>query len=473
METKEFNNTNKLKVQAILDLVGKYPTYCDENNRPHIFIENTDFLVESKAFKDELYSICFDNDLDVKPNLIIIACKILYSKISKNNDKLNLDYRIFKDENDNFLYQLNKKEMVVISDNKYEIQPITKPYFKSSNTFVEQYKPSKKPNMNKWLDCLNVDENERFLLQVLIILFFIPDIPKISLVFTGETGTGKSTTTDYIKELVDPSNARKISISKKELENRLSNHYLICFDNVGNITKEQSDIICRAITGDAYEKNTLDASYIVSYIRPIIINGIKCPIYKEDIIDRFIIFEFSKIDTTYVERLLLDKKAKKELPDALAYIFDVISRARVIKKDLKIGKNYRMADSYSWGYAIAEAIEFGGGKKFDRLIKEKLSEQNKMIIANNHTALAFVEYFRSILFYMGDTKKYTMTELYNHLSFTAKKIGCDKYFPQVASRLGVELRQLTKVLEREGFIVEFDHKTKANYVYITRKVIEE
>ena len=469
MELKEFNNT----YENILSLLEKYSTYRDENDRPHIFIDNIDYLVESKAFKDELYTMCYENGIKTTPTLLKNISQILCSKIRKKDEKVELDYRNVIDKNGNFLYQLTREKMIITDDKSSNLSPIIRPTFKTSNTFYKQVEPSNMPNIDNILNLFNLNDDDKFLLKVLCIHFYVPKIPKISLVFTGETGTGKSTMTTYIKDLVDPAptDTTKAPKSLGELEQRLANNYLPCFDNIDNLTKEQSNALCRAITGDTYEKITKDTSYIVSYIRPIILNGIKCPIYKEDIIDRFIILEPPKISLNYKERVELDKKFKEELPNALAYIFDILPKARRIKNTLKLDKVYRMADSYYWCYAIAEAIEIGGGKKFERLFKEKLNKQNDMIINNNYVALAMRDYVFNSGMFFSTTKEMTMTQLYDSLLFTSNEFGYKNNFSKFCkdtSILGRQIRQITKILEREGIIISFDKRMDANYIYITR-----
>jgi len=474
MKKEEFNNTIKSKVQSILDLLEKYPTYCDENDRQHIFIDNIDYLVDSKAFRDELYTICLvDNDMIISSTLLKSVIQVLRSKIRKNDEKIELDYRNVIDSNGNYAYQLNKEEMIVTNDNGSKVLPIIVPTFKMSNTFNKQVKPSNIPNIDRMLDLFNLEEDDKFLLKVLSIHFFVPKIPKLSIVFTGATGTGKSTMTTYLKNLIDPAPVETTKAPKSvgELEKRLANNYLPCFDNIDNLTKDQSNALCRAITGDTYEKITNDTSYIASYIRPIIINGIKCPIYKEDIIDRFIIFEPQKIDINYKERMELDKRFNEELPNAIAYIFDILPKAIAIKNNLKLDNVPRMADSYCWCYAIADAIEVGGGKRFERLFKQKLNKQNDMIINNNYVALALKDYVLNSGTYFSTTREMTMTELYDALLFTANELGYIKYFSKFCKEvniLGKELRQITKILEREGIIIDFKKRLDANYVFITR-----
>lgn len=128
MELKEYNSIENARIKLIIDILDKYPKYIDENNTPNIFIGNNSFPLDSTELKQELQSICFDNNINYNTTLINKVVNILSSKIRKNANKLELDYRITKDENGNFLYQLSKNEMVVIKNDKYNIEPILKIY---------------------------------------------------------------------------------------------------------------------------------------------------------------------------------------------------------------------------------------------------------------------------------------------------------------------------------------------------------
>lgn len=469
MELKEYNSIENARIKLIIDILDKYPKYIDENNTPNIFIGNNSFPLDSTELKQELQSICFDNNINYNTALINKVVNILSSKIRKNANKLELDYRITKDENGNFLYQLSKNEMVVIKNDKYNIEPILKPIFKVDNTFMEQVKPSKKPSIEKILDLINVSEEDRFLLLVFIISLFVPDIQKASLVLASPTGTGKSTITDIIKRIVDPTPNIKVKAPKSlnELEQVLSKAYLPCFDNVDYISTEQSNVLCRAITGDTHTHYEKNKTIVSSYTRPIILNGIKCPVYKEDLINRLLIIEPPRIMST-ISRKDIDAILEKELPNALAYIFDVLSKARTIKSETKIDIKDRMGDWYVWAYCIADAIKYNGGCEFESLFANNRSKQNKIIINNNYSALALFDYVKNGGLFIGEPKEMTSTELYNILSSVAQENGYIKHFRNDTTWLIKDLKALANILENEGIIVEFIRKIDANYVKLTR-----
>lgn len=468
MEMKEFNNVENERIRLLLNILDDYHKYIDENNIPYIFIGNNSYTLNSIEFKQELQSICFDNNINYTTTLINKVVGILSSKIRKDANKLELDYRIAKDINGDFLYQLTKDEMVVINENGYKIAPILKATFKVDNTFTNQVKPSNKPSMKRILDVLNLNEEDKKLLQVLIISLFIPDIQKASLVLASPTGTGKSTITDIIKRIVDPTPNKKVKAPKSlnELEQIISKSYLPCFDNIDYISTEQSNVLCRAITGDTHIKYEKNKTITSSYTRPIILNGIKCPVYKEDLIDRLVIIEPPTIITP-LTREEIDKIIDEELPNALAYIFNTLSKAKDIYKDLQIDIVDRMADWYKWAYAIAEAIEYGSGWMFESLFRKNRNKQTDIILSNNPITIALKEFVNNGGVKFGERLKLTSTELYNILQNIANEKG-------LKIKGGVVwcircLKPLVHLLYKDGIVVEFFEETLANGVILSRK----
>lgn len=474
MNLNKPNSVSTTIIKEVIKLLETYPSYCDEMDRPHICIGNNNYLLSSTKLKDEIFDICLENELDVGTALVNKVIHSLSNRIRKSGNKLELDYRIAKDDNGNFLYQLTKNEMVVISDSGYDIVPFTKPIFKPSNTFKEQVKPIRKGRIKKMLDLYNLEEDDKFLILIVTISYFIPGISKIMLGLIAEKGTGKTTISKGIKKTVDPSptEVTRVPRGMQELEKRLASACLICFDNIPNLSSDQQDALSRAITGDAYERNSDDTTYVSSYTRPIILNGIKCPIYKDDLMDRSILLEPKKIEPKdrlnddYINDILT-----KEMPYALSYIFDIIARARVIKKDLKLGEMDRMADFDVWGCCIAEAIEPNGAERFKRLFKENRAKQNTTIINNNQLALAVKLYVYTGC--IGASIELSSEEMFTTIRQTAWENNLLDKFPKGSNWFVRELKSLIGVLEKEGIKVITDiRKNNANYIRLERIVKE-
>ena len=102
------------------------------------------------------------------------------------------------------------------------------------------------------------------------------------LILSAEKGAGKTTATKLIKDLVDPSvlDTSSLSNDEKTLLILLDHSAVVNFDNLQTLTTRQSDILCRAYSGDAIMSRQLysnDDEFIMQYKRAIILNGIDCP----------------------------------------------------------------------------------------------------------------------------------------------------------------------------------------------------
>lgn len=475
MNINKPNDKNVILVKSILKELEKYDNYCDENNNPHIIINNTNYLLDDKNFKDEIFDICIKNDIDAGMTIVNKVISILKSRIRGNGLKKSLDYRVSKSEND-ILYQLSNKEMVVISKKGYKVEKVDNTYFKMNNTFKEQNIPVlKKGDIDNLINLLNLSDDDKFLVIIHLHLLFIPKISIPALVLTSEKATGKTTITKIIKRLVDPTpnGIGRMPKGMPELEKMFASSHLLCFDNIDYLSNEQSNAICRAITGDTYEKTNFENSYISQYARPIIINGINCPIFKSDLISRCIIIEPNKIkDVNRLTDNEITEIIEQNIDLNLGYIFENISKILNIVDNLVIpNSNYRMGDYNKYAYAIANIIEPKGGDRFLKIMNYKQERQNKTIVNNNSVATNIIDYFTNygVILRRNEPQEYTSTEFYNIIRNVAYDNGNINNFPKASNKFITELNKIKDVLRDEEILITTNiSKCNANYVRVER-----
>ncbi|WP_332236841.1 hypothetical protein [Sporolactobacillus sp. KGMB 08714] len=125
------------------------------------------------------------------------------------------------------------------------------------------------------------NQQDEILLLVYLITCLIPDISHVVLVLNGEKGAAKSTTMRMLKKIIDPSKIELLVLPKTidNLAVTLTQNYMPCFDNLGALTKEQSNLLCVASTGGGISKRRLytDADDVVLDIkRCVALNGCNC-----------------------------------------------------------------------------------------------------------------------------------------------------------------------------------------------------
>ena len=88
------------------------------------------------------------------------------------------------------------------------------------------------------------------------------------------------------RSLIDPSIMQTMSLPRYDaITQMLSHHWFNPLDNIDGFSREVSDVLCRAVTGDAQMKRahyTNDDDFIYQYRRCIGINGINIAATRPD-----------------------------------------------------------------------------------------------------------------------------------------------------------------------------------------------
>ena len=227
---------------------------------------------------------------------------------------------------------------------------------------VPQVTPIRGGNLWDLFEFVNVQASDQLLLLAALVTAFIPDIPHPILSFHGAQGAGKSLGQRMLRRLIDPSAIPTMSLHSdpKELTQQLDHHYAPVFDNVDHLSAQQSDMLCRAVTGEGSTKRELytdDDDVIRCFRRVIMVNGIGVAAQRPDLLDRSILIGLERIPRTdrRTERTMwADFEAA--LPGLLGAMLDALAEALQIDGDIKLPELERMADFTLSGAAVAMAL---------------------------------------------------------------------------------------------------------------------
>ena len=321
------------------------------------------------------------------------------------------------------------------------------------------------------LQYINIKKG-RTLFLVWLVSCFVPGIPHPLLVLYGEKGSAKTTASELLKALIDPSSLDTLTIQKstRAMAVNLLQHYYLPFDNVSFINEETSDTLCRAITGGGIQQRQLytdSDDVIFTFKRAVSINGINNVATRPDLLDRSILIELERLpDGERQEAAAIREAFEQDKPGILAGIFDALSGAM---------KNYpfyhpkslpRMADFARWGYVIGEAIQGGLGDVFLREYAENRATQNQEAIAADPVATLIVAFMQGREEWEGSA-----TLLYKALKNVAGDneiyIG-NRYFPRDPARLSKRLKAIRSNLEAVGIVLDMNYRTATTrYIRIT------
>lgn len=356
-------------------------------------------------------------------------------------------------------YDLTNDKWEAVQINKDGWNIINKPpiIFKRFPHNKTQVIPTRNGEVSLFLNYINITNPEhKLLFLVFLVSCFIPDFPHVMLVVFGAQGSSKSTLSKLARLVVDPSAIEVASLpnSQKELIQAFAHHYFLFFDNISHISEEESDTLCKAITGGGHIKRELyqnDEDIIYKFMRCIGINGINLVTTRPDLLERSLLLELERIDPgeRKTEKELYDK-FNKDLPSILGGIFDVLVKAIQIHPTIKLTSHNRMADWTLWGCAIAEGLGYTKEEFLDAY-NHNIVRQTEMLLNENIVATAlfsFMEY--------EDEWKGTPTDLLDKLSRQATFANIDtreKYWPKASNSLSRKLNELSTYLKQMGLLV--------------------
>lgn len=318
--------------------------------------------------------------------------------------------------------------------------------------------PASIEDIQKSLNFLNLAKSDyNTLLLVYLVSCFIPDISHPIPIVSGPQGSAKSTFARILSKLIDPSltGVGGIPADQNEVIRQLSHHWCRIFDNVTSISATNSDLFCRAVTGETFSKRELysdDDDVIFSFQHCIGLNGINNCGQKPDLLERSLAFRLEPISKQLRKsEANLWSNFEKEKPKIMGSIFTILSRAMKIRPNIELTELPRMADFTLWGCAITQAMELDQNK-FLAAYNSNLNDQNEEAIQENPVALA-------ILYFMENQIEWknTASELLGELNKVAdnEKLNIkDRSWPKSPGSLSRKINEVKTNLLQKGISID-------------------
>jgi hypothetical protein len=309
-----------------------------------------------------------------------------------------------------------------------------------------------------------ITKRRQLLLYVQTASYLIPEIPHPINAMFGVPGSHKSCTQRYIRTIVDPSAAPLLRMPRDENAalQVLDHHYIPIFDQIFSMPQWFSDMLCSAVTGAGQESRALytnDKSFIRSFKRCVMINGVNLPTTKGDALSRTLLHPTGPSEQTLTEEKL-DAEYTKVLPSILGGFLDVIVKAlnHYGTDEAKPTKMFRMADFTEWGCAISLALD-ETADDFITAMEENLASQTSSDIENNNVAEAFLAYLSTNESFRAYTeeKPYptTPTDIFKALEAKAIELGTNiknpKKWPATTSAFTRKLNDSKNAIIASGW----------------------
>lgn len=313
---------------------------------------------------------------------------------------------------------------------------------------------------------VNMDDEDFFLFTVYVVQAFSRTSSHFAAIISSEKGTGKSTLTKLLRDLIDPSKAGVplMPSNDGDLKNHLADSYVVCFDNTAVLSTKFSNILCAAITGSKAAKRKLytDCDHIIQNLHNmVVINGIDIVPYQSDLAERSLLFELRKISKENRKTDAAFWSAfQKDRPLILGAILDTLVKAIQILPTIQTKTLHRMADANHEMLAIAVAL----GKteqEFQELLDRNIQKLQESYAENNAFVNAIVDYIRT-----HGNQDAPASKVYDRLRGTKARNITD--FPNSASALSKRLNREKEALEQMGIRFSKHKQNDYNYITLTR-----
>ena len=384
--------------------------------------------------------------------------------------EITLEPRIHK-VNDAIWYDLGR-EAVKITKSGWEIVEEPPVLFRRYSHQKSQVRPVKGGSVQLFRKFTNiVDENDWNMFLAFAVATFIPDIPKPVLVINGSQGAGKSTPMRMLKDLADPSqlpSAGKIT-GEKELARLANRHSLLFFDNLSFLERDNSDVLCRLITGDGFSKRKLysdDDEIIYNFKRPLMLNGINNFITQADLLDRAVILNVERIpEEKRLTELELWGKFEDEKPLILGGMLTILSKAMRLFPTTPTSGLPRMADFGRWGCAIFSSITNRPFGDFQTILLGNKERQIEESIDADPAALLAKYLANTLVCWRGTATDFLQAR--HAVQDSPDYIRCldeHQYWPKDASQVGRRLRKAEGMLRESNVEISFVKENNNRYI---------
>ncbi len=316
-------------------------------------------------------------------------------------------------------------------------------------------------DMNRLRQFINVPDDDSFQLLLGCLLTFLKttrDLPII--LFTGEQGSAKSTSAEYLKRTIDPRRNNRIQLGNKVDDVFISakNDALPLLDNVTSLSEDVSNAFCVISGGGAISRRTLyeDEGQTQIYAHSgVILTAITRPTERSDFVDRCFQFHTQRIEPgTRRSQAELETQFGVDHPRILTGLLDAFVAGLNRHELVSVTSSHRMKDAVMWMASCLYSTP-GEQQSFATLIDRVRSEELVAVVQDNPISLCINTLMRDRDFWTG-----TPTELYEAITGVSSiKRWQRQTLPNSPSRLSRELAKLAPGLREDGIDIVRDNRT--------------
>jgi hypothetical protein len=408
-------------------------------------------LRESQAIEGELAALYYDEHQRVVAKASVSAARVLLEGLALRSDPESVYLRVAP-HGDGIVVDLghNDGTVVIIDPGGWQISTDSPVLFRRTPLTAELPLPRKGRLLDEVWGVLNVAPPSRPLLQAFLVSALMPDVPHPIALFTGEQGTGKTTAGRLLIRLIDPSPApfRNLPRSERDWAVTANASWVIGLDNVSEIRKEHSDLLCKLVTGDGFatrQMYTNSGVTVLSFRRVVFMTAIDPGALRGDLAERIVRFELEHIspDRRELER---DIEASFEAvyPELVAALFDLTARVLAVQSGIKLVDAPRMADFAAVVKSVDQVLGTSGLSAYLAQGRDLAD----IVLADDAVGAWIIEHLNTHPVWCGTYKELIADTTPTH---SAR----DKDIPDNPQRMAAHIKRLRPDFERAGIQVTY------------------
>jgi hypothetical protein len=322
---------------------------------------------------------------------------------------------------------------------------------------------------------LNLDQDNWVIVLLWLLQSLKPAAEYPILVVTAPPRTGKSTFSEALKNLIDPSTVSMLPSvgDPRNFAVTGSNRRIIAIDNLSNLTPDQSDILCRASTGGGYSHRTLHSDgdeTTIAFLNALILNSIDGVVSRGDLLDRSLPVTL-RPPTERQSRSQFNAKLAAIHPAILGALLSLLSDVlRVLPEvqGLAGQSSERFTDLVEIGLAAEKALDWPIGT-VDRVLKTARSEAHEIAVDSSPVGAAI----RELMANPPDRAEWrgTAAQLLTTLSqIVPEKVSRGQYWPADSTRLAKILSRIGSDLEAIGIPIKRQKSNGTIFLSLTKTI---